>query len=188
MSKLAVFFPGMGYTHDKPLLYYSRKLAADSGYDAICVEYHDLPDKIRGNKDKMLLAASMAYEQSCEFLASVDFGAYEEVLFVGKSIGTIMATKYAEESSIKTRMLLYTPLEATFGFDIKDAVAFIGEADPWSDLEQVKVLAVKSDVPLHTYPGCNHSLECADGVMKNIEILEKVMKISGEYVVGKGVI
>ena len=25
-QKLAVLFPGMGYTNDKPLLYYSRKM------------------------------------------------------------------------------------------------------------------------------------------------------------------
>ena len=32
MKKLAVFFPGIGYTVDKPLLYYSRKIAAEQGY------------------------------------------------------------------------------------------------------------------------------------------------------------
>ncbi len=30
MRGLAVFFPGIGYTTDKPLLYFSRRLAADS--------------------------------------------------------------------------------------------------------------------------------------------------------------
>ena len=33
MKKLAVFFPGIGYTADKPLLYYSRKLAAELDYE-----------------------------------------------------------------------------------------------------------------------------------------------------------
>ena len=31
--KLVVCFPGIGYHCDKPLLYYSRKLAACAGYD-----------------------------------------------------------------------------------------------------------------------------------------------------------
>ena len=31
--KLVVCFPGIGYHCDKPLLYYSRKLAAAAGYD-----------------------------------------------------------------------------------------------------------------------------------------------------------
>lgn len=49
MSKLAVFFSGMGYTKEKPLLYFSSKMAANMGYECIFVEYHDLPEKIRGN-------------------------------------------------------------------------------------------------------------------------------------------
>lgn len=31
MKKLAVFFPGIGYTVDKPLMHYSRRLAVDAG-------------------------------------------------------------------------------------------------------------------------------------------------------------
>ena len=31
--KLVVFFPGIGYHCDKPLLYYSRKLAQEYGYE-----------------------------------------------------------------------------------------------------------------------------------------------------------
>ena len=33
--KLAVFFPGTGYHTDKPLFYYSRKIAAAKGYEAL---------------------------------------------------------------------------------------------------------------------------------------------------------
>lgn len=33
MKKIAVLFPGIGYTCDKPLLYYSAKLAAEKGYE-----------------------------------------------------------------------------------------------------------------------------------------------------------
>ena len=31
MKKLAVFFPGIGYSVDKPLMHYSRRFAADAG-------------------------------------------------------------------------------------------------------------------------------------------------------------
>ena len=33
--KIAVFFPGIGYHCDKPLLYYVRKLAQECGYEKI---------------------------------------------------------------------------------------------------------------------------------------------------------
>lgn len=182
MRKLAVFFPGMGYTHDKPLLYYSRKLATEHGYEVVGVEYHDLPNKIRGDREKMILAAGMAYEQSCKLLEDVVWSDYEDILFVGKSIGTVVATKYAREHNIVSHMILYTPVEATFRAEIKDAVAFIGEADPWSDLNMVKELAKNQGVLLYTYPECNHSLEKLNDTEGNIDILGKVMKISGDYI------
>ena len=37
--KLAVFFPGIGYHTDKPLLYYSRKIAVELGYQTVEVKY-----------------------------------------------------------------------------------------------------------------------------------------------------
>ena len=185
-KKLAVFFPGIGYTNDKPLLYYSRKLAEERGYEVICTEYHDLPEKIKGNKEKMIQAGNMAFEQCRELLKEIDFAVYDDVLFVGKSIGTVIAAQYAEKYVPTAGLVLYTPLEATFFADIRDAIAFIGEADPWSDLDEVKWLAAQKQVPLYTYSGCNHSLECSNW-KKNIEILGKVMELTETYMLKTGV-
>ena len=35
MSKIAVFFPGFGYSCEKPLLYYTASMARDYGYEII---------------------------------------------------------------------------------------------------------------------------------------------------------
>lgn len=35
--KIAVFFPGIGYHCDKPLLYYARKLVQEYGYEKIVI-------------------------------------------------------------------------------------------------------------------------------------------------------
>lgn len=104
----------------------------------------------------------MAFEQCKELLRDIDFTAYDEVLFIGKSIGTVIATQYADAYVDTARLVLYTPLEATFFADIKDAIAFIGEADLWSEPDEVKRLAAEKHVPLYTYPDCNHSLECSN--------------------------
>lgn len=185
MSKLAIFFPGMGYTHDKPLLYYSRKLAVERGYETVCVNYRDLPGKIRGDRDKMIMAAGMAYEQTCEQLSNISFDDYEEVVFIGKSIGTVVATRYAKEHGLHARMVLYTPVEATFAVEVNDAIAFIGEEDPWSNLDIVKELASKQSVPLYTYPGCNHSLEQTTDTLENINVLGKVMRLTHDFLNNK---
>lgn len=179
--KLAVFFPGIGYTNDKPLIYYARKIARNHEYEEVCVEYHDLPAKVRGNKELMMQAVEMAYKQACERLSTVDFTAYDEVLMVGKSIGTVLATRYCSEHNIKARLVLYTPVEATFEVPVtKDAIAFIGDEDPWSSLDEVKHLAQKCETELIIYPGCNHSLECGEA-HKDINTLKEVMNATDDF-------
>lgn len=178
--KRAIFFPGIGYTNDKPLLYYARKITRALGYEELCIEYHDLPGKVRGDKEKMMLAAAMAYEQAKEILTECDFDEDDEIVLVGKSIGTVLATKIADEFKWKAKLVLYTPVEATFKCEVKDAVAFIGDNDPWSELSEVQRLAKLRAVPLHLYHDCNHSLECGDA-LSDIGTLDEVMKITKSY-------
>ena len=54
MAKLAIIFPGIGYTCDKPLLYYAEDLAAQSGYECKRIAYA-LPGETRigGNLEMM---------------------------------------------------------------------------------------------------------------------------------------
>ena len=46
-KKIAVLFPGIGYTCDKPLLYYTGKLAVARGYKLVKVEYGNFPSGIK---------------------------------------------------------------------------------------------------------------------------------------------
>ena len=48
-------------------------LLKEQGYEVICTGYHDLPEKIRGNKEKMIQAGRMAFEQCEELLKNIDF-------------------------------------------------------------------------------------------------------------------
>lgn len=54
-NKLAVIFPGIGYHSDKPLLYYSKKVAKRLGYEILDIRY-DIPTNagdIKNNQLKM---------------------------------------------------------------------------------------------------------------------------------------
>ena len=53
-KRLAVIFPGIGYHCDKPILYYSRKLAKEQEYkEIISLEYSYTEKNIRGNEKRM---------------------------------------------------------------------------------------------------------------------------------------
>ena len=184
-KKLAVILPGMGYTKDKPLLYYSGKILANQGYEIRYVTFTDLPKKIQGNLALILKAADMAYGQVAEQLEDVDFTSYGDVIFVGKSIGTIASSRYIHEYALQARQIWYTPLQATLeqdpNIDPKNVLAFIGNADPWSDIEMVRKTADDLQLELHVYDGCNHSLESPD-VDRNIGIIREVMNRTKEFV------
>ena len=63
-KRLAVIFPGIGYHCDKPLLYYSRKLAKEQGYkEIIPLEYSYTGKNIRGNEKKMQEVFEILYQQ-----------------------------------------------------------------------------------------------------------------------------
>ena len=182
MAKLAVIFPGIGYTCDKPLLYYGERIALTFGYESKRVGY-TLLDKsnIRGNREKMEEAFHLLYDQAAKCLADVNWDQYDEILFISKSIGTIIATAYANTLKGKEiRHVLYTPLEDTFRFRPEKAISFIGTADPWSDPREVIRLAKDQGVPMYVYEDLNHSLE-GTNVLKNLDTLKDVMEKTTQY-------
>lgn len=176
-KKIAVIFPGIGYHADKPLLYYGRDVAYECGYtDYINIKYTSQAKNIRGDKEKMKAAYEELYYQAKEQLKDINWKEYDDILFLSKSIGTIIATSYAANMGIQNvKHVLYTPLEYTFAYEIRQAIAFIGDNDPWSHLEDVKKLAEIKKVPLHIYKECNHSLE-SESTRYNLEILNQVME------------
>lgn len=173
---LAVCFPGIGYHCDKPLLYYSRKLAAAAGYDrVILLEYTCRKDGLRDDPTALRAAFDTLYTQAESQLAETDWAQYDDVLFLSKSIGTAIAAAYAQRHAIPCRHVLYTPLALTYEFAPQNAIAFLGTADPWSDVPAVAAQSRANGTPIYLYENANHSLETPD-VLQNLTILQDVMR------------
>ena len=185
MSKIAVYFPGIGYHCDKPLLYYSRNITCELGYKNYRnVSYTYNAGNIRGNEEKMKEAYETLFSQAEAELTDIVWSEYDDVLFISKSIGTIIATSYAEKYGLKSaRHILYTPLSQTYLFAPDLAIGFIGTADPWSDTNEIIQLSNANHIPIAVYEGCNHSLECAD-TLKNIENLKDIMQRTMDFCKG----
>lgn len=188
MKKIAVLFPGIGYTCDKPLLYYSAKLAAEAGFEVVRVPYGDFPSGVRGDESKKYQCFISAREQSEEILRNVDWEEYDDIVFFSKSVGTIVALSYAAEHGIGVRQVLYTPLAETFRFPVTSgnadgrtgAIAFHGTADPWAETEEIIRLCEEREIPLYLTPKANHSLERGK-VGKDIRTIKKVMRVVEEF-------
>ena len=193
MSKIAVLFPGIGYTCDKPLLYYSAKLAAEKGFEVVRVPYGNFPSNVKGNAEKMYQSFVSAREQSEDILKDVDWSSYDEIVFFSKSVGTVVALSYAAEHGIDARQVLYTPLKETFKFpvaaagaaDASDAgksraIAFHGTGDPWAVTDEIVRICEEKGVPLYLTKDANHSLECGKAI-KDIKTIRKVMRTVKEF-------
>ncbi len=180
-KKLAVLFPGIGYTCDKPLLYYSARLARQHGYEILSVPYTGFPENVKGDAQKMKEAFSIALSQTEKLLQDVDWDSFTDILFLSKSVGTVVSTAFADRHHLQVRNILFTPLEETFSFPAGAAIAFHGTADPWADTKHLQQLAKESNVPLFLTEEANHSLETGH-VLKDLHILETVLQQVEQYI------
>ena len=158
-NQLAVLFPGIGYHIDKPLLYYSAKLARARGCDLLAVQY-----------PAVQTALSAAEEQ----LTAIDWTAYDRVFFLSKSIGTAIAARYAVQHNIHPRQVYYTPIEQALPYLDPTGIAFHGTADPWADTEMITNGCRKIGIPLYLTENANHSMETGD-TLHDIFILHDIM-------------
>lgn len=181
-KKIAVLFPGIGYTCEKPLLYYTGKLAAAKGYEIVKAEYGNFPSGIKGNKEKMETAFYRGLEQAEEILKEIRWEEYEEILFLSKSVGTIISSAYSKKYNLNVRNVLFTPLSQTFLFADKNSIVFHGTADPWAKTEDILEECEKLNLPVMLIESGNHSLETGD-VIKDIKNLGQIMREVNTFIV-----
>lgn len=181
---LAILFPGIGYTCDRPLMYYSGRLSGQLGFQVRVVPYSGFPPKIRGDRAKMLASFDIARAQAEDMLRDIRWADWEDVVFIEKSIGTIVAVDYAAAHDLKARHVLLTPLRDTFDLmppgDMA-AIAFHGTADPWADTDEITRLCDERHIPLTLTPGADHSLEVGDA-LRDIETLSTTLTAVKQFI------
>ncbi len=164
-TKIAVILPGIGYHSDKPLLYYAKKLARTNGYEVKEVTYDSslMPGEVKNEKKKRAEAIEILSRQAEEALSDIVWESYENRLFIGKSIGTVVAARYITEHKLLAKQIVLTPLPETFLY-LKgaDAVVLHGDKDPWCENDVVEEQQKLLGLPCHIYPDANHSLETGD--------------------------
>ena len=182
MKQIAVFFPGIGYHCDKPLLYFSREIAREAGYQEIInLNYTVNLSDLRGNPTKMRMAGLALFDQAENALKNIDWQEYDDILFVSKSVGTGIAAAYAQKYQIICRNIFYTPVALTFDEHPRNGIAFTGTNDPWVETDIVMSGCEQAGIALTVIAGGNHSLETDDPI-RNLEILKSVMTETRQYI------
>lgn len=164
MNKIAVIFPGMGYGKDRPLLYYAARLAREVGYEIRYADYESLPRMTGFTPAEKQAWTRLAYKVAIEQLADIDWMG-KDVVFIAKSVGTIIASQYARAHDLNPIMILLTPLDETFDFlcDGRNYM-FSGDRDRWIDHSLHEDAVHDRITETYYYAGANHSLETGDTV------------------------
>lgn len=178
--KLALIFPGIGYHADKPLLYYSARLARSAGYEVRTVAYDSFPDGALQSQEKMIQCVRQALDAAENQFGSIDFTQCTDLLFISKSIGTAVASLFADRHGLTPFHFYFTPVNAALARLQLRGIVFHGTADPWATTELVAQTCREKGLPLHLTGHANHSLETGK-VLDDVRELRRILELCEDY-------
>lgn len=153
---LAVVFPGQNYSADRPLLYYAAKVAAEYECDLLVLEYGYQSARAAFRREELDILA----EECKAALAAVP--AYERLLFIGKSMGTVLAGRLGEEPELRGKVshLLLTPVaEAVPAIQASRGTVIYGGSDPMFTEQHAAEIRDLPGLRVYCIDEANHSLE-----------------------------
>lgn len=183
-KRIAVIFPGIGYHTDKPLLYYSKKIARQNGFEIMEVQFHDLDKVALTDRKAAVQLFAKASDQAQEQLERVDFAQYEQILFISKSIGTVAASVCAARLHVPAKQVYFTPLEQTFSLvEEGNGFVFFGTEDPFADAAELEQLCREKRLAYQRFPRANHSLETGD-LQTDLKNMTEIIAKTEDFLVG----
>ena len=178
-KRLTVLFPGVNYGVDCPLLYYAGFQYEVAGYEKIKITSYEVDHP--GETTDFEEYAKRAGHTVKKMLQGISLDEYEDIIFVSKSIGTVIALSLEDELQIKNvRHLLLTPIDLTLPLMEKDrsyGCIVTGSEDKWVDHERLWEICREKELPLTEIAGVGHRLETKENMEKNLEIVKQVIKL-----------
>lgn len=173
-GKAVVLFPGVRYSVDTPLLYYAGSAFRQRGYEVFSVDYGDEAKSLHDLDRAVDALVGPVLEQ----LRGWKLEQFEDVVFVSKSIGTVLAGRCAQALNCAVRRIFLTPLELTLPYLDRTADMAVGAgADPFLDAELLRAHCEAYGVPLRMYPGVGHRLEDKTDVRRTLSILGEIVAL-----------
>jgi len=166
-KKIVISFPG-GRGSEIPLLYFGAKHFEDLGYEKVFINY---PIADKENFEEIL-------ENAERVLQTINFKEYEEIVFIAKSLGTIVACKLKEKFKIPASLVLFTPLESTLPYiNANNDICLVaaGDRDRYLDIKILKNICEEAKVKCYIEPSVGHRMEVMNDLERNLEIVSNVI-------------
>lgn len=184
---LVVILPGIGYTLDRPLLDYSKKLCMELGYDVLPIEYGFQAARVQFNSERF----NNLLDESMEILKISLSSKYKKIVFIGKSIGTVVQKILQkrlkdENDSYHFENIYLTPVDKTVDLGIEaGSLVFTGSCDPLISKGNVHKLEKIEGLKLIKITDADHSLNIKNDVVKSTEYLMNIIKKEKDYLLMK---
>ncbi|WP_174732127.1 alpha/beta hydrolase [Mesobacillus harenae] len=187
-QSVCFMFSGMGYTYEKPILYYSTMTMLQNKYDVIHIHYSYGQNILKlPIKD---ITSIMSTEINPIISNVLENKQYEDKVFLGKSLGTIPLINGFMKNRLflDSKIILLTPLlkfdsifETLLGSNHSAFIA-IGENDPNYILDRIQAIEDKTNIIIQNVPNANHSLDMEPfDTIKSITGLGEVMSRLEEF-------
>lgn len=177
---LAVVFPGKDYSAERPLLDYAAKVAREHGCDLLLLEYGYQSARADFKREDI----DIVVEECKAAIAAIPaFTEYEQLLFISKSLGTVIAGKVAAEMDIREQVshLYLTPLADAIP-EIKRSRGSIiyGGSDPVFTEEHSAQISGLQNIRIYRIDDANHALEVGS-VNESLAVLLVIVNFYHEF-------
>ncbi len=167
MGKNIVFsFPGIRGA-EIPLLYFAAKHYEDKDYEKVFV-----------SNPTSLKDFDSIYENAKTIVKSFDFSEYDDVVFVAKSIGTVVACKLKEELNVSASLILFTPITDTLPFIRREnqiVLVAASDNDRYLKSEILCGLCERENISYYIEPNVGHRMEVKNDIEKNLQVIGNVI-------------
>jgi hypothetical protein len=183
-EKLAILFPGRGYTSQGPLLHYTVNLLLENRVNVLNVDYNymNIPEFGSlewGDKQKWLYA-----DVEEAFKAAADFIDAELRILVGKYLGTLAIGHLLDTfpNTRRSTVIWHTPL-IKMPHLVKQiakhqpySLFVIGTSDPHYDKDLLVQVKSASNGKMIVVDEANHSMEVPGGVEKSLKVMTDIIE------------
>lgn len=177
---IVVVFPGAGYSHMGPCLYYSSGALYEQGYEVFNFEYDFRRERLESNLES-------TYKMYFDFLMNglEKFNLPDRKIILSKSIGTrIVASGNIERFD---KIIWLTPaLKDDFVYQkmanlANKSLSVIGDCDPFFDQEKINELDSRGMNSL-VISGADHGLDIDTDLNRSLDELKNVISRVEEFV------
>lgn len=183
-NTLAILLPGLGYTNQAPLLFYTTSIIASKGYEVLQVNYKYSREEMSTLKEGDFTDAILKVIHHI-----IEKQDYEHYILVAKSMGTI-ALPYLLENPLfqSAKVVWQTPLlqredvYKSLRITKNRGLLFIGDKDPCYIEERVSFLHSRTNLALHIIENGDHALELNNDVFASIEIISDIVRKIDDFI------